>query len=103
MKRLRPVGFILILLCLLQKSYGQGFENLDFEDAVIVPDASSPYYPYAVYASDAIPGWTILPGNYLGTNDITYNALSLNSTAIALLGTDDHFGPDSLDGNYSIS
>jgi hypothetical protein len=93
---------VIIIFVLLRNAQGQGFVNLDFEDAVIVPDPSSPYYPYAVYSSDAIPGWTILPGNFLGTNEITYNALSTGSTAIALVGTDDHFGPDSLDGNYSI-
>ena len=103
MKLLRLACFVAASFCLLRNVHGQGFVNLDFEDAVIIPVPSSPYYPYAVYASDAIPGWTILPGNDLGTNEITYNDLSLGSTAIALLGTDNHFGPDSLDGNYSIS
>jgi hypothetical protein len=83
----------------LRNATGQGFVNLDFEDAVIVPDPSSSYYPFAVYASDAIPGWTA----YIGTavqSDIIYNELSLGAPTVAIFGTNGV--PPALDGAYSI-
>lgn len=76
----------------------QGFVNLNFEDATIVPDPSSPYYPNAVYASDAIPGWTAT--GFIGPNDILYNSASLGSTSVSILGTSGT--PPALDGNFSI-
>jgi hypothetical protein len=79
--------------------FSQGFEDLNFEDATIVQDTSSFGYPYTVYANDAIPGWTIA-GCYLGTNDITYNTVSLGSTDISILGING--SPSSLDGAYSV-
>ena len=56
--------FIIISLALI---HGQGFVNLNFENAQIVYDSSYP--PYAVYASDAIPGWTAYIGG-VPQNDI---------------------------------
>jgi hypothetical protein len=80
--------------------FSQGFVNLDFESAVITPDPSSPYYPNAVFASDAIPGWTAT-GGFLGPNDVHYNTVSLGSTDISILGTSGT--PSALDGNFSVS
>ena len=77
----------------------QGFINLNFEDAVIVSDPSSPYYPYAVYASDAIPGWTVA-GGFLGTNEVLYDDLSIGSTSLSILGVNGLPAP--LAGNYSV-
>jgi len=79
-------------------SFGQGFVNLNFEQAVIVPDATSPYYPNAVYASSAIPGWTAT--GFIGPTDILYNSASLGSTSVSILGVNGN--PPALDGNYSI-
>src|SRR6266478_1477385 len=80
--------------------FSQGFMNLNFENAVIVPDPSSPNYPYAVYASNAIPGWTA----YIGAapqGDIIFNTISLGATSISILGTNGV--PSSLDGAFSIN
>jgi len=78
--------------------FSQGFVNLNFENAVITPDPSSPYYPNAVYASDAIPGWTAT--GFIGPTDILYNSASLGSTSVSILGTSGF--PPALDGNFSI-
>lgn len=78
--------------------YSQGFVNLDFEDATIVVDPSSGVYPYAVYASDAIPGWTAT--GFIGPNDILYNGPSAGSSSVSILDTNGY--PPALDGLYSV-
>jgi MYXO-CTERM domain-containing protein len=93
------VIFIIVLLLIgNQFGFAQGFVNLDFEDAVIIHDPSSGY-PNAVYASDAIPGWTTT-GGFLGSNDILYNTPSAGSTSVSILATNGH--PSALDGNFSV-
>ncbi len=47
------------------------FQNLDFEDANPVPIVGSPYYPYAVTAASALPGWSV----YLERNAIRTGAI----------------------------
>jgi hypothetical protein len=89
----------LALLVSASGAVGQGtFQNLDFEQATIVSDPSSPYYPNAVYASDAIPGWT--PDSFLGTNDVLYNEVTLGAAGVSILGTDGI--PPALDGKFSV-
>lgn len=93
---------IISCCCLLWASgysaFAQDFINLDFEDAVIVPDPSSPFYPSAINASDALPGWTA-PSS-VGPNDVLYNTVTLGSPTVAILGTGGF--PPALDGNFSI-
>jgi hypothetical protein len=83
---------------LIQSASAQGFINLDFEDAAIVPDPSSPAFAYgAVYASDAMPGWT----GYLGTTQVTdvlYNDLTLGNASIDIVGQ----GYGVIEGQYSV-
>lgn len=79
--------------------HAQGFVNLNFEDAVIVLDASSSYYPYAVYANDALPGWTIYNG-FVAPNEILYNTISLGAPSVAILGTNGI--PSALAGDFSV-
>jgi hypothetical protein len=100
MKLLRIAYFVVVSFAILRNAPGQNFINLNFEDATIVPDPSSPYYPNAVYTSDAIPGWTTI-GEFLGTNDIYYNDQALGSPSVALYGTNSEYDPP-LDGAYSI-
>ncbi|HLX94786.1 MAG TPA: PEP-CTERM sorting domain-containing protein [Verrucomicrobiae bacterium] len=101
--KLRAIAWLVaISLALLRNASGQSFVNLDFEDATIVPDPSSSYYPYAVYATNAIPGWTV-GGNFQGINDIFYNTISLGAPSVALFGTQPPiYGPGPLDGVFSI-
>jgi hypothetical protein len=83
---------------LCRSGQAQGFVNLNFENAIITPDPSSPYYPNAVYASNAIPGWTAT--GFIGPNEILYNSASAGSTSVSILGTNGF--PPALDGNFSI-
>jgi len=75
---------------------------LNFERAVIVRDSSSPYYPYAVYASNALPGWTAVGLFY--PDDLLYDDISLGETAVTLCGTNSPYSPSALDldGKFSI-
>ena len=98
MKLLRIAVFVAISFALLRSVSGQGFVNLDFEDAVITPDPSSPYYPNAVYSNDAIPGWTAV--GFLSPNDILYNSASLGTTSVSIFGVNGT--PPVLDGAFSI-
>jgi len=100
MKLRSNVWLVVVSLALFRNASGQSFVNLNFEDATIVPDLSSPYYPYAVYASQAIPGWTTV--GFLGPNDILYNDLTLGTPNVSLLGLNDQYGPAPLDGAFSI-
>lgn len=77
----------------------QGFVNLDFEHATIVPDPGSPFYPNAVYASNALPGWTIT-GSFLGPDEILYNHLSTGAQSISIL--DANSLRPILGGNYTL-
>ena len=74
---------ILVLLTGIRLCHSQGFVNLDFESATIVVDPTSPYYPYVVFASNAIPGWT----GYINASPrdrVLYNAESLGGPSISL-------------------
>ena len=86
-----------MFLAILRNALGQGFVNLDFEDAVITPDTSSPI-PNAVFANDAIPGWTAT--GFLGPNDILHNSASLGSTSVSIL--DANGSPSAIDGAFSV-
>jgi hypothetical protein len=76
----------------------QGFVNMDFERATIVVDASSQYYPNAVYASNALPGWTGV--GMLLPNDVLYNHASLGITSVSIL--DRNGFPSALAGAFSV-
>src|SRR5947208_2639943 len=59
---------------------GQGtFQNLGFESAQIIPVEGSPYYPYAVATSNALPGWSVFYGTQ-PQSEITYNDPALGAT-----------------------
>ena len=94
--RTQFLAALLIILC--QNGHTQGFINLDFERATIVRDTSSPYYPYAVYASNAIPGWT--PSGFLGSNEILYNDISLGAACVSIFDTSGLYPV--IDGTFSI-
>ena len=109
MKVLRIACFARVSLALLQNVSGQSFVNLDFESARrIVPDQSSYLYPYAVYATSAVPGWTV--SGFLGTNDLLFNIYSLGAPSVSLFGTNSYNPPPPpvnqipppLDGKLSI-
>lgn len=78
--------------------FSQDFVNLNFENAIITPDPSSYIYPDAVYASNAIPGWTAT--GFLGPKDVLYDSASLGSTSVSILDADGF--PPALDGEFSV-
>jgi hypothetical protein len=87
-----------LLITLTQSGQAQNFINLDFEAATIVPDPSSLYYPYAVYAHYAIPGWTAT--GILGPNEILYNDVALGATSVSIF---DRNGPfPIIDGAFTV-
>ena len=100
MKTITNKLLILLFLAFVQSGYTQGFVNLDFENATIVPDPSSPYYPYAVYASDAIPGW--MATGLLGPEDVAYNNAALGSPNVSIFSTNGPNPQTVIDGAFSI-
>lgn len=100
MKIMRICCFAFVSLALLRNGSGQDFVNLDFENATIISDLTSGYYPYAVYASEAAPGWTVT--GFLGPTDLLYNDQSLGATSAALFGLNSTYSPPPLDGAFSI-
>ena len=76
---------LLIALSIVQVVSGQGFVNLDFESAAIVPDPNHPFSVY-IYASDAFPGWTAYV-NAVPQTDVLYNAAPVGFSAVTLQGT----------------
>ena len=95
------IWFGVVSLALMRSVAGQDFVNLDFEDAVITPDPTSPYYPYGVYANQALPGWTISADPFFETV-IFYNDYSLGATCVQLFGNNSTFSPPPLDGSFSV-
>jgi PEP-CTERM motif len=99
MKLRSNIWLFVISLAVLRNASGQDFVNLDFEDATIVLDSSSSLYPYAVDASQAIPGWSASPFFY--PSDIFYNTFSINLPSVSIL---DNSGPSgALDGTFSVA
>jgi len=100
MKLFRIVCLVAVSRALLENVSGQGFVDLNFERAVIVTDPAVPFYPYGVYASNAIPGWTAF--GFISPNYILYNDISLGATSVSIVGTNSQYSPSSLDGRFSI-
>ena len=79
----------------------QGFVNLNFESAKFVSDPSSGYYPSAVYANKAIPGWTAFSaGNPL--SEILLNNVFISGGMVSIIGTNSGFGTASIEGSYYV-
>ena len=87
------------LLILWQDAQGQGFVNLDFENATIAPTpvggSTFPADP-----AQALPGWTV--GG--STTVVGYNGLSIGAPAVDLMGPNfpNSAGYSSLQGSYSV-
>src|ERR1700722_8939076 len=103
-KLMKPSCKILALFCsVVQFSAvslcAQGrFVNLDFESARIILDSSSPYYPNAITAANALPGWTITGS--VTAPDVFYNDVSLGAPAVSLQGPGSGYPP--IQGNYFV-
>ncbi len=100
---MRTTLSVAVLLGFIQSVSGQGFVNLDFEDANV-----SGYSPGSggVPIADAFPGWSAsYSDQYMGTveaSSVSYDAISLGGAVISInddLGVPYSFGV--IDGNYS--
>lgn len=87
----------------LETIRGQGFVNLDFEDANVPPTPVDTWGDF-VDPSLAFPGWTIPTGDPFFRVSTFYNDLSLGGPAVGLIGPDfpNRPGYDALDGSYSV-
>jgi hypothetical protein len=91
-KPLSTILTIAVVLASLRDGFAQGFVNLDFESAQIIPLVGGPYIN-SIATTNALPGWIVSSGQMPGV--ITYNASSVGSTwvpepgglALAALGT----------------
>jgi hypothetical protein len=76
--------------------FSQGFVNLNFENATIMPDSN---YPFAIYAINAIPGWIAYISGVPQT-DIIYNTVPLGAPEETLQGTNGFIS--AISGKYSV-
>lgn len=100
MKR-RLIGWLVIIsLAFLRNTSGQGFQDLDFESATLVPVPGNPYG--SIQFAPAFPGWTqTIVGGLLGTNAL-YNNLFLDSAGIGIFDQNSSFlSSDVIEGNYT--
>jgi hypothetical protein len=98
---LRILSAIALASITMAKAQGT-FQNLNFEEANIVPIAGSPYYPYAITVANALPGWTVDYGSAQQTQ-ILYNDPSLGDTAVTLYANGYPGSPvPVIDGNFSV-
>jgi len=93
---------VVVLLAIFQNLYGQGFVDLNFEAATLVPVPGSG--GLFVEFPQAFPGWSESPG--AETTYAVYDAASIDGTAISIMDTNSYPFASWLDGviiqgNYS--
>ena len=79
-------NFILTLFLLNRLGFSQGFVNLNFENATIIPTSG-----FSVDASAAIPGWTAYVGGTPQTS-VVYNTIPLGAAQVTLQSPDNYHG-----------
>src|ERR1700733_10194384 len=97
MKFLSAMLVLVVLLAGREMGFSQGFLNLDFEQAKVIPLAGGDYDAYSIAVTNALPDWSV----YFGTeqqSQITYNDPALGSTFVTLYATNGL----QLAGNYSV-
>jgi hypothetical protein len=96
-KFLRSILLIIAFVLGTVRCFSQSFVNLDFEDAQITPLADSPFFPFGITTTNALPGWAVFIGNS-EQSQITYNDPALGSTSVSLWVTNSHV----ISGNFSV-
>jgi hypothetical protein len=94
------VAIAIIIFAHSLSVFSQGtFENLNFEDANIVPISGQ---QFAVTVANALPGWTVDYGN-VQQSQFYYNAASLGAAQVTLFanGYSGIVGPI-IDGDFSV-
>jgi hypothetical protein len=91
---------VAISFCLLQTASGQGFANLNFEQATIAP-APPGYTPSDAFnpisAANALPGWIVIEDSTICTA-VWGSPVALDETSVALVSGS--FSP--IQGNFSV-
>jgi hypothetical protein len=100
MKRLVRVKTALLISVVLMLGLGtgecQGFVNLGFESATIVP-TGNPVDPFEVEFGPAFPGWTARIGSY-AVATAAHDTIPLNSSGISIM---DSAGYGLIAGHYT--
>jgi hypothetical protein len=97
----RLIWFAIVFLTFLRSVSGQGFVNLDFESATLVPVPGDNYN--GVYFAQAFPGWTktIVGGFY---PNALYDGTFLDSAGISIIDRSGLYLPGGgglIQGNYT--
>ncbi len=85
-----------LLLASACLAFSQGFANLDFESAQVIPlTQGADYPPYSIATTNALPGWAV----YLGSSQQSQitDTPALGSTWVFLIATN-----GALSGNFSV-
>ena len=103
MKQSRVIWLVVVSFALLLTVSGQGFVNLNFENAHVPPTPVGTYGNF-VDPALAFPGWTVLPNGSTYPTSTFYNDLSLGGPGIGLMGPDfpNRPGYAPLEGSYSV-
>ena len=100
----RALGVGLIWLALIGNGKGQGFVNLDFEQATVAPTPAGQFGSLFADPALGFPGWTMgSNGSGPYRNYTLYNNLTLGSVAQVLVGPTfpNALGMTPLQGSYS--
>ncbi len=93
------------VICFCQIATAQGFVNFGFEDTTITPVLINSFTGYYDYIA-TVPGWTWTPQYNAATVDadtmVSLNSIALDAPAVTLHSTDDPYGPQAIQCNYSI-
>jgi len=106
MKHTQIIWSVIVSCILLQTAFGQGFANLNFEQATIVsaPGGYTPWDAYdALLASSALPYWTVREDGTVCTA-VWGAPVALDETSVALLTPNNghNSGYIPLQGSYSV-
>ena len=82
------------------KGHGQGFVNLNFESATLIPIAGDAYN--SVYFDQAFPGWTGDCGGIQQTGAL-YDGLFLDSSGVGILDDQTEAGVKPIQGDYTAA
>jgi hypothetical protein len=91
---IKSTAAVLLLLSAGDEGLSQGFVNLDFESARIIPITGD---PYVIATTNALPGWDVSIGSSQ-VSQITYNDPSVGSTWVSLYAANGQ----NINGSYSV-
>jgi hypothetical protein len=88
---------VALVIAFIRSAFGQGFVNLDFESATLVPRGGGQYVQFA----QAFPGWTVAIVGAFTTNAL-YDNMFLDSAGICIIDPVGSYLRDAvIDGRYT--